>query len=63
MTVLCDVRPQAGIKHVPSHQKTDTERLSTLHHTQITRAEVPNEGDGMISVVFKCTEKKLEGKY
>lgn len=59
MTVLCDVRPQAGIKHVLSHQKADILRQSTFQHIQITPTEAPSEGYRMISVVFKSTEKKI----
>lgn len=59
VTVLCDVGPQGGTKPVPCHRKADGDRPSTLYYTQITLAEVLNEGSRMISVVFKCIEKKI----
>lgn len=58
VTVPCDVGPQGGTKHVPCHQKADGDWPNTLYYTQITLAEVPNEGYRMISVVFKCMGKK-----
>lgn len=63
VTVPCDVGPQGGTKHVPCHQKADGDRPSTLYYTQITLAEVPNEGYRMISVCLNAREKNLEGKY